>query len=86
MTDVLNFPKKQPNLKVVPSFDPKEGQSPLQLLEHFIDMAKKDELVFLGVHAVRKDGFLMQAATGLMTPEICELGDPPFKAPNDDQA
>lgn len=79
MTEPLNFPKR-PQLRLVPSFDPKDGQSPLQLLEHFIDLAKKDELVFLGVHAVRKDGFLLQAATGMLTPELVE----PFKAPSED--
>lgn len=78
---VVEFPNgNKPNSrpKLVPMPGTEGAMSPKELLQHFMEIANKDEIVFLGVHAVRRDGLLVQAATGMMMPETIS---PDYVAP-----
>ena len=67
MGTVIRFPRErarisadEANRNTMPCWS-----NPAEMLEHFLELAKSDTLIYLAVHAYRLDGLYMHAEMGL---------------------
>lgn len=75
MGDVIKFSRYKEGAGS--ATQPPNIANPVELLEHFLAMAKQDQLLFLGVHAYLRDGTYTRAEIGLVTDEDVPEGPEP---------
>jgi hypothetical protein len=71
MADIIDFPKHNLRHECGMSSQPQSFHftDPVEVLEHFLELAKAYRLCFLAIHAYQCDGSYTHAEIGLVTDE-----------------